>query len=156
MAASFIKYAEEANQYISELASRIGFTEERTLRIVKSVLHVIRDRIQISESFNLISQLPLFLKGLYTDQWKYKDQPDKFKTATEFAANVLEEAGKTYEFDYENEEQVFWAVQEVLNSLRKYLSEGEISHIYSNLPTDIKTRVLYYANRESQQEERTI
>jgi uncharacterized protein (DUF2267 family) len=151
MGTSFNKHAEEGNAYINKLASELGFTEERTLRVVKSVLHAVRDRILISESFNLISQLPLFLKGIYIENWKYKDQPEKFDTVSEFAAKVMEEAGRTYSFDYENEDQVFFVTQAVFNSLRSYVSEGEISNIYNNLPSDIKNRLLYNSNVSNQQ-----
>lgn len=138
MAVNFIKYAEEANEYFNKIASQLGFTEERTLRAVRSVLHVIRDRIGIGESLNLISQLPFFLKGLYVEKWKLSEKIDNFNSLDEFAERIMARAGRTFVVDFESKEQAAEVSRIVMHSLRRYVSEGELADLRKNLPKELK------------------
>ncbi len=73
MAINFEKFAQEGNEFLSRLATSLGHPEEkgRTGIIMRSVMHTLRERITVGESLNLLSQLPMFLKGIYVDKWKY-------------------------------------------------------------------------------------
>lgn len=86
MGLNFNKYAQEGNEFLKELAVELGHPEEinRTAIILRSVLHLFRDRITISESFDFLSQLPMFLKGIYVENWKYSEKPLRIKNLTEF------------------------------------------------------------------------
>jgi len=138
MAVNFIKYAEEAHEYIKKMALQLGFTEERTLRAVRAVLHAIRDRIGVGESLNLISQFPFFLKGLYVERWKLSERVENFSTLDEFAERIMAGAGRTFVVDFESKEQAVGVSRAVMHSLRRYVSEGELANVYKNLPKELK------------------
>ena len=86
MAINFDKFAQEGNLFLKELAQQLGHPQEhaRTGIILRAVLHTLRERITISESFNMLAQLPMFLKGIYVDNWKYSEKPVRINTKGEF------------------------------------------------------------------------
>jgi uncharacterized protein (DUF2267 family) len=75
MAINFNKYAEEGNLFVKNLAKSFGHPDEigPTGIVLRAVLHTLRDRITISESLSLIAQLPMFLKAVYVDTWKFRE-----------------------------------------------------------------------------------
>lgn len=137
---NFNKFAEEANGFINELAEELGHPEnqEQTLIVLRAVLHTLRDRITISESFDVISQLPMILKGIYVEQWKYHEKPEKFSTIEEFKNEVKERQhlyGETrFNWDMPTEE----IIAKTFNKLRKYLDEGQLRHIEDQMPAELK------------------
>ena len=136
----FDKYAQEGNELLHELATELGHPEEleKTMIILKATLHALRDRITIAESFHLMAQLPLIIKGVFVEHWKYSDKPDDYDTFEEFKDKIKEEQnlhGET-EFDWsESTENIAGTVMKVLN--KRYLSDGQLDHVLINLPQDI-------------------
>lgn len=137
----FDKFAQEGNEFLHELAKDLGHPEEldKTMILLRACLHTLRDRITIGESFDLLSQLPLVLKGVYTEHWKYRETPKKYSTYDEFINAIKEEQrlhGET-EFDWpESTEELTNTVFSTLH--RRYLSEGQLEHIINNLPKEIQ------------------
>ena len=64
---NFHKYADKGNLILNEVASELGKNEDKKLagRMLRSVLHVLRSRLTIEESFQLIAQLPMAIKAVY-------------------------------------------------------------------------------------------
>lgn len=138
------KHIHEVNEYINQLATDLGHPEEkqRVMIIWRAVMHTIRDRIQISESMDLISPLPMILKGIYTTGWKYTESPpydyttiEQMKTQVKALQNQYGE--QEFSWSKSTDEIIFI----VLDSLDKYLPEGQMEHIRGQLPQEIKTLV---------------
>lgn len=140
MGLSFDQYAQEANAFMNELSGQLGHPEskEQTAIILRSVLHVLRDRISISESLDVLAQLPMFLKAIYVDQWKFRERPKKWSSINEFKEEIKEEQSKFGETDFDWPESTDKIAQMVFNSLRKYLTEGQVAHIEDNMPLELK------------------
>lgn len=140
MGLNFEKYAHEGNSFIKELAGNLGHPEEtaRTGIILRAVLHALRGKLSIGESLDLVSQLPMFLKGIYVDNWEYSDKPSDIKTIEEFKDEV-----KRLQ-DFYGEQQFNWEmstediIRTVLSSLGKYISGGEIEDIVTQMPRGLK------------------
>jgi uncharacterized protein (DUF2267 family) len=140
MGMNFEKYAQEGNSFIKILAKELGHPDEiaRTGIILRSVLHTLRDRISMGESLNLLSQLPMFIKAVYVDNWEYRDKPLPLKTREDFY-NAVEKHQSLY-----GEKQFNWInstaeiVQTVLTTLGKYVSQGEFEDVISQLPVELK------------------
>lgn len=135
------KYVHEVNEYISQLASDLGHPDEkqRVMIIWRAVMHTIRDRIQISESLDLISPLPLILKGLYTLGWKYTESPPyNYETIEQMKTRVknLQSQYGEQEFDWGKSTEDIISV--VLDSLERYCAEGQMDHIRGQLPEEVK------------------
>jgi uncharacterized protein (DUF2267 family) len=140
MALNFEKYAQEGNSFIKTLAKNLGHPDEigRTGMILRAVLHTIRERINIGESLNLLSQLPMFLKALYVDNWEYREKPLSIKTIEDFTTEVKKNQAhygeKEFNWNISTEE----IIQIVFSTLGKYVSRGEAENIMSQLPLEIK------------------
>ncbi len=140
MAINFDKYAQEGNAYINSLAQKLGHAEEkaRTGILVRAVLHALRDRITIAESFNLMAQLPAFLKAVYVDNWKYKEKPDSLRDRQDFLSRVEENQQMYGEQDFSWNKSTGELTGIVLESLHGYLTKGEIEDVMAQLPEDLE------------------
>lgn len=140
MALNFDQFASEGNKFIKDLAKELAYPSDtdRAGRILKSVLHVLRDSIPLRESFQLMAQLPMFLKAVYVMNWKYRTEPKRIKNLAEFATAVMEEDKQLSESDFSSSEDAIYVSKVVFRSLRQYVSEGEIDDITSNLKKELR------------------
>lgn len=141
MALDFNKYAQEGNQFLNHLANELGHPQEKaqTAIILKAVLHTLRDRLTVGESLNLIAQLPMFLKAVYVDNWKYMEHPKRIKTAEEFKEEVKKEQEKLGESQFDWKMNTKDIVKKVIAVMSEnYLSEGEIQDILAQLPEEME------------------
>ena len=137
----FEKHVQGANEYLKTLAADLGHPEEksRVFIIWRAVMHAIRERIQLGESLDLISQFPMLLKGYYVDNWKYSEKPSlSFDTIEGMKDQV-----KKYQDRY-GEQQFNWSksTEEIiaitLKSLERFLSEGQMEHIKGQMPQAVE------------------
>ncbi|MFW6351084.1 MAG: DUF2267 domain-containing protein [Bacteroidota bacterium] len=143
MAINFKKYAEEGDGFVKKLSKNLGHPDEigRSGSILRAVLHTIRERITMAESLNLIAQFPMFLKALYVDGWKFREQPVKFDKR-EFLDEVKKHQDQYGETEFNWEKSTEEIVTIVLSELRLYISEGEYEDIMDQLPDDLKEMFL--------------
>ncbi|MFP4059447.1 MAG: DUF2267 domain-containing protein [bacterium] len=136
---NFEKYARDANIFLNELAKKLGHPEEkdRTYIVLRSVLHTLRDRITISESLNLIAQLPMFMKAIYVDDWKYMEKPVRMNNVEEFNKYVENEQAKYGETEFNWQKSTTEIVQITIGQLSRYVSEGEIKDILAQMPEEL-------------------
>lgn len=142
MALDFNKMALEGNTFMNELSEKLGHTgtedRQQVGRILKAVMHSLRDCLDYKENFHVLAQLPLALKAVYADQWNYMDKPHRPQNVEQF-----EELVKTYQRKY-GEQNFDWSmstddiVQDTLSCLRKYISTGEAIHVMDQLPKGVK------------------
>ncbi len=140
MAINFEKFAQEGNEFLNNLTSGLGHPEEegRTGIILRAVMHTLRERITISESLNLLAQLPMFLKGIYVDGWRYREKPLDLKSAEDFTNEVKKHQAHYGERQFEWEKSTEEIVKIVLNHLGKYISDGEFEDIIAQMPKPLK------------------
>jgi uncharacterized protein (DUF2267 family) len=135
----FDKFAQEGNKFLKDLATDLGHPEEinRVAILLRSTLHILRDRITVSESFNFLSQLPMFLKALYVENWKYREKPERIQSIEEFKEKVKEEQARygeqAFDWDIHTED----IIKKVFKALGRYVSEGEIQDIYAQVPQEL-------------------
>lgn len=140
MAISFDKFAQEGNRFINNLATRLDHPDEttRTGILLRAVLHTLRDRLTISEAMDMLAQLPMFMKGIYADNWTYRERPTGIRTLEEFTEEVKRHQNMYGENRFDWEMPTKDMVHIVLSELSQYISEGETRHILSQLPEDIR------------------
>lgn len=140
MAFNFDKYAQEGRTFLKELAANLGHPGEDQAagRTLRAVLHVFRDRITISESLDVLAQLPMFLRGIYTEQWKYRETPLKLRNLDAFKDAVKAEQAKLGEQEFQWEESTEEIIKKTFLSLKKYLGEGEAKDVLSQMPKDVQ------------------
>jgi len=141
MALDFDKYAQEGNEFLNHLSSELGHPKqtEKTSIILRAVLHTLRDRLTVSESVNLMAQLPMMLKAVYVDDWKYSDKPVKLKSIEDLKEHVKQEQEKYGETEFNWEESTRTIIETVLRVLsERYLSDGELKNIIAQLPEEME------------------
>jgi uncharacterized protein (DUF2267 family) len=71
MALDFEKYAAKGNEFVRLVAEDLQVSHDRAGRIIRAVFHALRNRLNHEESFQLLAQLPMVLKGVYVDGWHF-------------------------------------------------------------------------------------
>jgi uncharacterized protein (DUF2267 family) len=138
MAASFKEFAVEGDHYLAELAKALGLgtDTQRAYRMLRSVLHVLRDHLSTEESLQLLAQLPIVLKGLYVEGWTGATQHHA-KTRDLFIGRLIKE-DPAWLADFPDEAEAERAISIVIRSLQRYVSIGELKDIIAQLPDQVK------------------
>ncbi|MFP4385200.1 MAG: DUF2267 domain-containing protein [Spirochaetia bacterium] len=110
--------------------------------ILRAVLHTLRDRISMTENLDLLAQLPMYIKAIYVDDWKYKEKPDRLKSIADFADKVKEHQKKYGETDFDWPESTEEIIKKTLGFIKKnYVTEGEMEDIKTNMPEELRTLI---------------
>jgi uncharacterized protein (DUF2267 family) len=135
----FEKYDSERNEFLKELSENLNHPEnpDQVERVLRAVLHILRERLSIQQSFHLLSQLPVFLKLLYIEGWKYHEKPVRIRSLEKFKEAVKDEQFKLGERDFDWTASTEKIMNTILTSLRKYLSHGEILDVLATLPAEL-------------------
>lgn len=140
MALNFNKFATEANTFLKAYskALNLGDDTEKAGRILSSVLHGLRDVVSTEESLQLIAQFPMFLKAVYVNGWS-SHKKEKIKNMTDFIDTVRAYDGVTSILDFQSDEVAETYINTTFMVLRKYISLGELEHLRSELPKELKS-----------------
>jgi uncharacterized protein (DUF2267 family) len=138
MTLDFDKYAGNANKVVRMLAEDLQTSREKAGRILTAVLHSLRKRLSIEESFQLMAQLPMALKAVYVDGWKYNEPFKRIHHVDEFLDEIRTEDGLTAAYDFGDNEEAKKAVSAVFRTLNYFISDGEKEDIISALPKELK------------------
>ncbi|MCF8304270.1 MAG: DUF2267 domain-containing protein [Bacteroidales bacterium] len=143
MALNFDKYAHEGNAFVKRLAEDLGHPEEisRVGIILRAVLHAVRDKLTISESLDMIAQLPMFLKAVYVDNWSYMEKPLRYSSAEEFTEEVKKRQKQLGETQFDWDKPTVEIVKIVINHIGQYITQGELDDIVAQMPKDLKNVV---------------
>lgn len=141
MVIDFEKYAVKGNEFIRFVALELEVPRDKAGRIVRAVLHALRDRLTYEESFQLMAQLPMAIKGLYVDGWTYRTPLLPIRHLDEFLEAIRHADGKLSGYDFGNNKQALRAVQGVFSAMYEYVSPGEMRDILDILPHTIRELV---------------
>ncbi|REJ81731.1 MAG: DUF2267 domain-containing protein [Bacteroidetes bacterium] len=139
MSLLFETYTHKGNEFLNHVSSFLTIKEKsRSGRITRCVLKTLRDRLTHAESLQLLAQLPMAIKALYVDGWKYSEKPNKIKTMQEFIDEVIRTDGNSAWKDFSSEEEVIEGINAVFKTLAIYVSPGEIEDVMAVLPRELK------------------
>ena len=140
MALNFIKIAENGTEFMKDLSKELGYPEDtkRAGRVLKSILHALRNQLTVEESVQLLSQLPLFLKGVYVESWTLHKTAKKPKNFDEFYHEIRKIDKQANLYDFKTDDDIDNAISVVFMSLRRYVSLGELEDIKAILPKELK------------------
>ncbi|MGP1281383.1 MAG: DUF2267 domain-containing protein [Parasphingopyxis sp.] len=129
----FDKAVQDANIWLDELMKLLDWDDKkRAYRLLRSALHVLRDRLQVNEAVHVAAQLPILVRGIYYEGWRPSSPQTDYKRAAEFI-DAVEAA-----FDTDPNADPEAAVRAVFALLDARLSPGEVDDIKSGLPRDIR------------------
>jgi uncharacterized protein (DUF2267 family) len=121
------------HRWINELDDRLSWSNKpRSYRLLKAVLHAVRDWLPPNETADLAAQLPTLLRGVYYEQWRPAAVPAKHRTKADFLARV-EDA-----FKADPLEQPARAVIAVFELPSSKITAGEVDDVRRALPEDVR------------------
>ena len=138
MSLNFTQYAAKGNAYVNRVAEVLQVQRNQAARIVRSVLHALRNRLSHEESFQLLAQLPMALKSVYVEGWKYSDNYIRLRRPEEFLDEIRKEDNGMAGYDFGNNQRAALATAAVFNVLFETISEGEGRDMLSTLPESLK------------------
>ena len=139
----FDKHYQEASHFIRKLAMRIGTPgdTEHALRVLKSVFIALRRKLIPDDSLQIVSQLPLVVKGIYVDGWSINEPLMEARTYNEFLYELRHNTGRKANIDFANDDLAKKKITAVFTSLKEYIPEGDINHIREELPKEVAEMV---------------
>jgi uncharacterized protein (DUF2267 family) len=139
MALNFNKQSNEGNAFLKQLSIELECPGDlhKTGRMLRTVLHVMRDMLIVNESLQLLAQLPMFLKAVYVENWKLIPPNKKVHNYKDFM-NALIDTNIRSEDDFKTDAEIEFAVKKVINALMNYVSEGEMEDVRAEVPKDLK------------------
>lgn len=139
MALNFDKYNEQGVEFLKKTATALETPEDLAYadRLTTALLGVIRDSITREESLNFIAPLPMYLKGVYVNGWKFSSSPERIQTREEFFDALRERYPNTTGRPLGNYQSVRKDVKAVYQVLKKYEPEGEVENVKAQLPKSL-------------------
>ena len=119
--------------WINDLDGRLEWNDKaRSYRLLKAVLHALRDLLKVNEAVDLGAQLPGLLRGAYYEQWRPATTPVKKRSVEDFLARVNES------FRRDPLPNTATAVMAVFQLLTRKITEGEVEDVRHCLPEGIR------------------
>jgi uncharacterized protein (DUF2267 family) len=152
MAVDFNHYAARGNELLAQLDKELGDKgREHAGRVLRAVLHALRNRISPEESLQLISQLPMAIKGLYVDGWKLSTIHKSVRTLDDLTDEIIMEGGRTAWRDFSSKADAMLALRSVMKVLSRFISPGEWKDIAAIMPEDLRDEVKTWGDLKSVQ-----
>lgn len=123
--------AEQAQQWVNELANELECSNQDAFRLLRSVLHTLRDWLSPEEMADLSSQLPTLIRGIYFEGWN-PAEPAWERTKRDFVLRVRNS------FGYEQELDVDKAIAAVFRLLDRHISHGEIVQVRNSMKKSLR------------------
>jgi uncharacterized protein (DUF2267 family) len=148
MTLNFEKYASKGHEFVNKVAVRLGDEEnrDRAGRVVRSVLHALRNRLTVEESLQLLSQLPMAIKSVYVEGWKLHHDLRRIKTIEDFCEEVMKEDGLAVWRDFSSVSEAMDAIEAVMKTLADYVTAGELHDVIDLMPKEIKQHFVVWVH----------
>ncbi|PWR13375.1 DUF2267 domain-containing protein [Micromonospora acroterricola] len=130
---AFESSLDKTNLILKDIESAYGWPKDRrnqSYAALRTVLHLLRDRMPVNESVEFAQQLPILVRGIYFDGWNPSDVPIKLNRD-----DFLYEVRQGFPYDVEGgPERV---TQVVLDTLRRHVTQGEWQDVKDTMPKDL-------------------
>ncbi|MGW4490328.1 DUF2267 domain-containing protein [Amycolatopsis sp. NPDC004368] len=120
-----------ARRWLTAIAEQLG-TEDHdyVYRVLRTWLHLVRDRLTVQSAAHFAAQLPELLRGVYFDGWKPSRVPVRYGAGT---FTVLFAEGATI-----SPNDVPAAASAVSAALDSLCSPGQLEHVFTLLPATLR------------------
>ncbi|MCX5064733.1 DUF2267 domain-containing protein [Micromonospora lupini] len=135
MISAFESSLDKTNLILKDIEAAYGWPKERrnqSYAALRTVLHLLRDRLAVNESVEFAQQLPVLVRGIYFDGWNPSDVPIKLNR-DDFLYEVRQG------FPYDAEGGAERVTQVVLDTLRRHVTQGEWQDVKATMPKDLAT-----------------
>lgn len=125
---------EKTNLILKDIEQAYGWTKaerNQSYAALRTVLHLLRDRLPIDESAQFAAQLPVLLRGVYYEGWVPSAVPIKLNRE-----DFLFEVRRGFPYDVEG--GIENLVRVVLDALQRHVTEGEWEDVRSSMPKTMR------------------
>lgn len=128
----FDKTVQKSQTWLQEVQKGLATADEnRAYLALRTVLHSLRNHLQLNEAIQLGAELPMLIRGLYFEGWDPHSRPERERNTKEFFKYFR------HYFINESEEELENILGAVLRVLEHRISKGEVKDIKQNLPKHI-------------------
>jgi nucleotide-binding universal stress UspA family protein/uncharacterized protein (DUF2267 family) len=121
------------NRWLRDVRLYLGEEQgPHAFRLMRTVLHVLRDHLSVKQVASLGAQLPLLLRGILYEGWDPAGKPEKNRRMVDFVEEVK---SQMFPEPLEHPER---AIHAVLAALGKHLTAGEVAKLRRALPHEIR------------------
>lgn len=129
----FDKAIQDANIWVNDVMDELDWDDkQRAYTLLRSTLHVLRDRLQADEAAHFAAQLPTLIRGVYFEGY----QPAKASSNIRHRDQFVSAVEKAFKNDPNDDPVV--AVSGALDVIADHISEGEIDDVKARLPANIR------------------
>jgi len=138
MSATGLKIVDDAvqstNEWVNAVNERTSWDHKhRSYRLLRSVLHAVRDHLSVDEAAQLAAQMPVLVRGIFYEGWNPSKTPVVEHSKDGFIAIVQ----KAFQTDPMGDaEQAIGAVMQVLD---EKISAGEMDDVKNSFSKEIRT-----------------
>ncbi|TPJ54752.1 DUF2267 domain-containing protein [Mesorhizobium sp. B2-6-4] len=129
--AGFTHAAQQAQQWVNELARDLCWSEPSACRLLRSVLHTVRDWLSLAETADLSPQLPVLIRGIYFEGWN-PSGPACERKKSDFVLSVRTSFGYDDDVDFDV------AINAVFKLLDRHISRGEIVQVRNSMKKSLR------------------
>lgn len=124
---------QQTHIWINDVDKRLGWENKpRAYRLLRAVLHALRDHLLVNEAVDLAAQFPTLLRGVYYEQWRPATTPVKERDKESFLARI------NRAFVADPMDDTAEAVAAVFALLSDKVSAGEIADVRHALPAHVR------------------
>jgi uncharacterized protein (DUF2267 family) len=121
-----------AAQWVDEVAAELGTEDRREARrVLRTVLHALRDRLDVHESAQLAAQLPELVRAMYYDEWVPGRNSPRHRD--EFLSVIAHDAG------LHGVTEASFALTATMAVIRRHVSAGEIEDVLAVMPSELRS-----------------
>lgn len=128
----FDKTIQTTNIWLDEISNRVGPDRRLAWKILSTVLHKLRERLQPNLAAHLGAQLPLLVRGAYYDHYEPSRQPVKDAGAKNFVEDVAHCLSDARPVDPRD------AITAVFAVLDRHVSQGQLEKVRLALPKSVR------------------
>lgn len=128
----FDKTLQTTHIWLDEIMAVIGPDRHAAWNVLGAVLRTVRDRVPVPLAVHLGAELPILVRGIYYDQWRIAEQPEKYRTMDEFLHHIKENLGTARPLNYQK------AARAVFNVLTRHIAHGQVEKVRDALPEDVR------------------
>ncbi|EME58637.1 hypothetical protein H074_18698 [Amycolatopsis decaplanina DSM 44594] len=127
----FAHAEQRAHEWLAAVAHSLGTEDRRyAFRVLRTWLHLVRDRLTVDSAVHFGAQLPELLRGIYYDGWTPRRVPMRYDN-TWFTSRFADEAG----IEPADVPATAGAVSAALGAL---CSPGQLEHVLALMPANLR------------------
>jgi uncharacterized protein (DUF2267 family) len=129
---AFSHAAQQAQQWVNELAEQLGWSDRRAYHLLRVVLTTLRDWLSPEEAADLSAQLPTLIRGVYFEGWDPSNAPVAERKKDDFIARVRRDFGYEINADFDI------AVKAAFGLIDRHISQGESVQVRSSMKKSLR------------------